>query len=187
VQNTDIITAIDDTACLHLLRLFNEPAGRQKLSDLGLSENLIQNLTWLGLSSIANLLSAVKTAKYFAMTADDIIVSVATDSADLYQTRLSEMEAEAGNYTDSQAEKDLERYLYATGTDYLEELTYPAKKRIHNLKYFTWVEQQGKDVNDLNRLWYDRQLWQDIYDQPDNWDPMIEEFNAKTGLLRQLY
>ena len=120
MQNTDIITAIDDTACLHLLRLFNEPAGRQKLSDLGLSENLIQNLTWLGLSSIANLLSAVKTAKYFEMTADDIIVSVATDSADLYQTRLSEMEAEAGNYTDSQAEKDLERYLYATGTDYLE-------------------------------------------------------------------
>jgi len=183
VQNTDVITAIDDNACLHLLRLFNEPVGLEKLSELRLSPDLRQNLTWLGLSSIANLLSAVKTAKYFEMTSDDIIVSVATDSADMYQSRLVEMNAEAGNYTNSQAEKDLERYLYGAGTDNLEELTYPAKKRIHNLKYFTWVEQQGKDVTDLNRLWYDNQIWQDIFDQPEKWDPMIEAFNAMTGLL----
>ena len=187
VRNTDVVTAIDDNDCLHLFRLFNEPAGRQVLTGKGIDKNVIGSLSWLGISSIANLLSAIKTAKYYEMNADDIILSVATDSAQLYQSRLKEMTAQSGKYQALQAEKDLERYLFAAGTDFLEELNYPAKKRIHNLKYYTWVEQQGKEVADLNRLWYDRGLWDDIFNQSHKWDQMINQFNEMTGLQKTEY
>lgn len=39
--------------------------------------------------------------------------------------------------------------------DNMQELTYADRKRVHNLKYYTWVEQQGKTVEELNALWYD--------------------------------
>jgi hypothetical protein len=184
VRNTDVVTAIDDEDCLRLLRVFNEAEGHRYLAEEGLDKELIKSLPWLGISSIANLLSAIKTAKYYEMTADDLIVTVATDSAEMYQSRLKEMTAQFGDYTLIRAGKDTERFLFASGTDYLKELSYPDKKSIHNLKYYTWVEQQGKSVSDLNRLWYDQHLWPEIFNQHKKWDEMIKEFNEMTGLIK---
>ena len=65
----------------------------------------------------------------------------------------------------------------------MKELTYQDKKTIHNLKYFTWIEQQKKDVSDLNQLWYDRKIWPRVFDQSKKWDELIIEFNAMTGLV----
>jgi len=67
--------------------------------------------------------------------------------------------------------------------DYMLELTYWDKKRIHNLKYFTWVEQIGKDVEELNRQWYDENYWRDKYHSYREWDKLIRQFNQKTGLF----
>jgi cysteine synthase len=63
-------------------------------------------------------------------------------------------------------------------TDYMKELNYLERKSIHNLKYFTWVEQQERTVEDLNQLWYDKNLWKNIYNQVYRWDELIEEFNS---------
>jgi hypothetical protein len=65
----------------------------------------------------------------------------------------------------------------------MEELTYPARKRVHNLKYFTWVEQQGKTYDEIQAQWYQKDYWTSIHDQVDEIDALIEEFNAKVGLL----
>ena len=78
---------------------------------------------------------------------------------------------------------DFESCLGGTSVDYLKELTYPDRKAIHNLKYYTWVEQQEKDIEDLNALWYDRELWPKLFNQPEKWDEMIEEFNQMSGVL----
>lgn len=78
---------------------------------------------------------------------------------------------------------DFERYLAATTVDYLKELSYTDKKAIHNLKYFTWVEQQQKNIADLNQLWNDSEIWHQLFHQVDRWDELITEFNQKTGLL----
>jgi hypothetical protein len=53
------------------------------------------------------------------------------------------------------------------------------------LKYFTWVEQQGKDVEELNRQWYDDDYWREKYHSYKKWDELIREFNQKTGLLEK--
>jgi cysteine synthase len=186
VKNTDMITAIDDEDCMRLLRLFNEDKGREYLVSSGVEKDFADQLHLLGISSISNLLSAIKAAKYYEMTSDDVIFTIATDSADMYGSRVKELREERGDYTTLQAAKDLDRCLHGVDADHTKELGYRDKKAIHNLKYFTWVEQQEKEVEDLNRLWYDRDLWPKIFQQPARWDELITEFNEMTGLLKEL-
>jgi cysteine synthase len=185
VKNTDVVTAIDDEHCMNLFRLFNENTGTDYLKAEGLAEALVDNLPLIGISGIANILSSIKIAKYFELNSDDIIITVATDSAEMYHSRLNELNEQLGPYSLLQAGKDLERYLYGTTTDYMKELTYTEKKTIHNLKYYTWVEQQQKEVNDLNQLWDDRELWTRIFNQYKVWDQLIMEFNEMTGLINK--
>ncbi len=179
VRNTDMVTAIDDEDCMRLFRLFNEPGGHAFLHREGIPEETTGQLHLLGISCIANLLSAIKTAKYFELTSDDIVLTIATDSADLYRSRLDELNSKRGAYTGLQAAKDYEKCLLGTSPDYMKELSYHDKKAIHNLKYFTWVEQQQKDVADLNQLWHDRDIWPALFGQVDRWDELIREFNER--------
>ena len=186
VKNTDMVTAIDDEECMRIFRLFNEKAGREYLRSIGLENTEIDGLSLLGISCIANLLSAIKTAKYYELTDEDVVLSVATDSADLYRSRLAELNEERGRYVERQAIKDFEKCLMGCTTDHMKELNYLDRKAIHNLKYFTWVEQQQKDVEDLNQLWYDRKIWPALFNQVTLWDELIQEFNDRTGVLKEL-
>ncbi len=185
-KNTNAVSAIDDEDPMRLLRLFNDPEGQKYLRSIGFDEELIANLPLMGISSIANLLTAIKTAKYFEMNGDDMIVTIATDSVDMYNSRLKELEEERGEYTAYDAAADFSACLMGQRTDNMREFGYQDQKAIHNLKYFTWVEQQAKDVKDLNTLWYDREIWPKLFTQVKRWDELIKEFNERTGLLKEL-
>jgi len=184
VKNTDAVTAIDDEDPIRLLRLFNENIGQKYLQSYGIHIELIEKLPFLGISGISNVLSAIKTAKYFEMTSDDIIITIATDSAEMYQSRIEELHIERGAYTELQAVKDYEKCLIGQHVGNMRELNYQERRAIHNLKYFTWVEQQAKDVSDLEQLWYDKKIWDTMFNQIYIWDDLINEFNEKTGLLK---
>ena len=185
-KNTDVVTAIDDEDTMRLLRLFNEPEGHKLLIESGVPAEIVGNLHLLGISSISNLLSAIKAAKHFEMTEDDIIFTVATDAAEMYLSRIDEENQAKGAYNKIQAAKDFETCLLAQKTDYLKELSFVDKKTIHNLKYYTWIEQQAKELEDLNQLWSDRKVWDSVFHQVDRWDELINEFNERTGLLKNL-
>ena len=187
VKNTDMVIAIDDDACMNLMRLFNEPAGWNYLRKQGVDDEIISKLPLLGISSIGNLLCAIKFAKYYELTKRDIVMTVWTDSMDLYETRLAEMNQRHGTYSEMEAAKDYHRYLMGESTDHILELTYYDKRRIHNLKYFTWIEQQGKDLSELDAQWRDfPEYWEGIQRQAAEIDGLIERFNERTGLLREL-
>jgi len=186
VKNTDVVTAIDDEDCMRVFRLFNEINGHKYLNSIDIDPALVDKLGQLGISGIGNILSAIKTAKYFELTSDDIIFSIATDSAEMYGSRLAELSDEKGEYTQLQAAKDIEKCLFGTSVAFLKELGYNDRKAIHNLKYFTWVEQQGKEIADLNQLWYDREIWGRLFHQVEKWDEMIEEFNERTGMKKMM-
>lgn len=186
VKNTDVVVAIDDEDCMRILRLFNEKEGKEYLKSSGIDAALVEQLQLLGISGIANMLSAIKTAKLFEMTSDDVVMTIATDSAEMYQSRLDELTAERGSYSNLQAVKDHEKCVLGTRTDYIKDLTYNDRKMIHNLKYFTWVEQQAKEIEDLNQLWYDRELWDRVFHQNEKWDEMINAFNEETGVLKKM-
>jgi len=182
VRNTDMITAIDDENCMRLIRLFNEKEGLKVLIENGVPKNIVDKLDLIGISGVANLLSAIKTAKYYELNKDDVIFTVFTDSMELYGSRLKEMRDYYGEYSREKALIDFERYLKGIKIDYTKELNYYDRKAIHNLKYFTWVEQQGKDSKDLRKLW-DPDFWTEKFSEVDKWDRDIENFNKEVGLL----
>jgi cysteine synthase len=181
-KNTDMVVAIDDNAVVNLSRLFNEPAGRAYLISQGVPEDVVCQLDLLGFSGISNVLSAIKFAKYYELGEDDIVLTVLTDSMELYSSRLHEMHEEFGEYSQTNAAADFARYLHGQSTDNLMELRYTDRKRVHNLKYFTWVEQQGRTYEEIQAQWNDRDYWTDFQSQADEIDALIEEFNAEVGL-----
>ncbi|MCD6423554.1 MAG: pyridoxal-phosphate dependent enzyme [Elusimicrobia bacterium] len=185
LKNMDMVADIDDEKCMRLIRLFNEPAGRKYLKRMKVPAEIVDNLDLFGISSVANLIGSIKMAKYYEMNENDIIFTVATDSMELYQSRLKELHEEHGEYSEVDAAKDFETCLQAIETDHMLELSYWDKKRMHNLKYFTWVEQQGKSVEELNAQWYDEDYWEKRFNSYKEWDKLIEEFNEKTGLLKK--
>jgi hypothetical protein len=101
---------------------------------------------------------------------------------ELYQSRLQEENEAEGDYTTEDAIADYHRYLLGERTDYTLELSHQDKKRIHNLKYYTWVEQQGKTYEEIMEQWESPTYWSDIHGQVGDIDEMITEFNAAVGL-----
>jgi hypothetical protein len=178
-----MVISLDDNVIVSLARLFNEPAGRSYLVDQGVPPDIVDQLDLLGFSGIANLSMAIKFAKYYELDAGDVILTVLTDSMELYQSRLGEMNDEFGEYTELHAAADFARYLHGLSTDHLLELRYTDRRRIHNLKYFTWVEQQGKTYDEIMAQWYEPSYWTDIQDLIPPIDHLIEVFNQRVGLV----
>ena len=185
VRNTDMVIAIDDEDTLRLFRLFNERAGQAYLSKQGLSDTQLAELPLLGISSICNLLAAIKLARWHELGPDDVVMTVFTDSEELYRSRLAEMTAARGPYTELHAARDLDRCLHGQKTDHMRELGYHDRKALHHLKYFTWVEQQGKTSEELRALW-DPAFWEERYAEAAGWDAMIDAFNERTGVLKAM-
>lgn len=181
-KNTDLVVAIDDNAVVNLARLFNEPMGQAYLVSQGVPSALVEQLHLLGFSGISNVLTAIKMAKYYEMGEDDVVLTVLTDSMELYTSRIDEMRAEMGEYRERDAAADFARYLLGQSTDNLLELRYPDRRRVHNLKYYTWVEQQGRTYEEIQAQWYDAGYWTGFQSQADEIDALIEEFNGRVGL-----
>jgi hypothetical protein len=121
-------------------------------------------------------------AKYYELGEHDIVLTILTDSMELYESRLKEMRLEYGDYTETIAAADFARYLLGESTDNMLELTYMDRKRVHNLKYFTWVEQQGKKYSEIQAQWYETDYWSNVQKQVPEIDALIEEFNGDVGI-----
>ncbi|NNC40547.1 MAG: pyridoxal-phosphate dependent enzyme [Acidimicrobiia bacterium] len=182
VRNTDLAIGLDDEATMSIIRLFNEAAGKAYLADQGVSADLIEKLPLLGISGVGNMLSAIKMAKYYEMGANDVLITLGTDSMEMYGSRLGELTAERGEFSALDASASYARYLMGTGIDHVHELSYYERKRIHNLKYYTWVEQQGKTYDEIQAQWYDPEYWTSIQKMADPIDDLIDAFNDRVGL-----
>ena len=186
VKNMDMVAGIDDNPNIRLMRLFNESAGLDYLkNELNIDPVLVEKLNLLGISSIANLMGSIKLAKYYEMDENDVVFSVATDSMEMYQSRLAEENELHGEFTNRDAAVSFDADILGLNIDHMIEMTYYEKKRMHNLKYFTWIEQQGKTVEELNAQWYDENYWKSHYAKIAKWDEKIMEFNERTGLLNE--
>ena len=178
VKNTDMVIGVDDEYAIRLLRLFNEPAGRARLIAGGVPEVLAERLDLLGISGIGNLIAAIKFAKYYELTERDWVVTVFTDSMQLYGSRQAELTESRGPYNEHQAWRDM-GVIEQLGLDHMQELGYYDRKRIHNLKYFTWVEQQGCAIDELNAQWYDPDYWSAALGCGLELDALITDFNRR--------
>ncbi|MGF1668747.1 MAG: pyridoxal-phosphate dependent enzyme [Acidimicrobiia bacterium] len=183
VTNSDDVVAISDRATDSLFALFNTPAGKRRLVDGGVDPEVVGNLRHLGYSSICNMLAAIKVAKHHRLGSDDVIMTVATDGAEMYGSELDPIIARdhGGDFDDRAAAAVHARYLEGVDTDQLLELGEVGRRRIFNLGYYTWVEQQGIpfDVFEARR---DQSWWDSLRPYTDRWDEMITEFNQRTGV-----
>lgn len=183
VRNTDMVIAIDDNDPMNLIRLFNEAAGLELLKEKGVKPELVDKLHLFGISSIANILMSIKMAKYYNLDENDVIVTISTDSMEMYQSRLGEATDKYGTYSATDAAIDYIRLTEGIKIDSMKELTYLDKKAIHHLKYYTWIEQQGKTVEELDAQWFDKNYWKNIHALTPKLDELINKFNEKVGLL----
>jgi len=162
---------------MRVLRLFNENEGYAYLNSQKINLKAMESLSLLGISSIANLLASIKMAKYFELNESDVIFTVFTDSEEMYKSRLEELIAEKGEYKTIDAAKDHSASLLHQNIDFFKELTYYERKAIHNLKYYTWVEQQGKTYEEILELW-NPEYWIELFEnEVEYFDKLIEEFN----------
>ncbi len=183
VRNTDLVAAVDDEQTMQLMRLFNEDEGHECLRREGVDEDTLQSLSLVGISGICNLVASIKAARYYDMDSRDVIFTPLTDAMGLYSSRIHELRDTEGPYTNRLAERHQSRYLQGITTDHLRELTYPDRKALHNFKYFTWVEQQGRSSDELRQLW-DEDFWKEVFSQGvvDEWDRLIDAFNDASGM-----
>ncbi|MCM2315097.1 MAG: pyridoxal-5'-phosphate-dependent protein subunit beta [Thermoanaerobaculia bacterium] len=183
VMNTDYVVAISDRSTDALNALFNTNEGKRYLDGRrGVPAEIVQQLPHMGFSSICNILGAIKVAKYADMGPDDVIVTVATDGAELYATELEKCLARdfAGGFDEVSAGETFGQHMLGTGTDNMLELSLHDRRRIFDLGYYTWVEQQGVSFHDFVER-RDQKFWRNLQHLIPAWDAMIDEFNAKTG------
>jgi len=177
------VTAVSDTVSDGLNFLFNDEAGRNYLiRRKKMDAQLVRMFGEVGISGFANIAAAIKMARHFDYGPNDVIMTVATDSAAMYG---SEREAyRARHYSNGFDEADagelFGRYLGGITDDHMLDLTYVERKRIFNLGYYTWVEQQGVSVEDFDRR-KSQDFWRGLVDTIPAWDRLIEDFNAEAG------
>ncbi len=181
VMNTDVVTAVSDAATDSLGLLFNVGPGRENLSSRrGVGRAFLEQASSLGLSSLCNLLAAIKTAKYYDYGPDDIVMSVATDGAEMYESeRRKAIDARFnGRFDDLAAAEVFGQHLLGCTTDHLIELRESDRHRIFNLGYYTWVEQQKVPLASFEAR-RQQTFWQDLRRIVPRWDAMIAEFNQR--------
>ncbi|HJO91249.1 MAG TPA: pyridoxal-5-phosphate-dependent protein subunit beta, partial [Anaerolineales bacterium] len=143
--------------------------------------DLIERLPLAGISGVGNIISAIKFAKWYELGSQDVVMTVLTDSMELYNSRLIELNSARGKFTVMDAHLAYGKDIIGLTTDYMTELDYYGKKRIHNLKYFTWVEQQGKSYDEIQAQWYEDRYWHNIRQSVEPLDALIEDFNSMSG------
>jgi cysteine synthase len=188
VMNTDVAVAVSDRATDRLGLLFGTELGREHLlRRRGVAADIVAELPSLGLSSICNVLAAIKIAKHFDLGPDDVVATVATDGAAMYgsERELAVAKYFPGGFDELGAAEVFGEHLLGATTDHMRELTYEERKRIFNLGYYTWVEQQGITIEDFEAR-RDQSFWKRQHAQAEVWDELIGEFNARTGVLEAL-
>ena len=183
VMNTDAVTAVSDRDTDALNALFNTDVGRGALARRGVDDAVVDALSSFGLSSICNMVAAIKAARTLGLGPDDVVVTVATDGASMYGTEKDKVLARdfPGGFDDAAAAETYGRSIEGAGTDHFLELGERDRERVFNLGYFTWVEQQGVPLKDFTAR-RSQHFWRALRDQLPLWDSMIEELNARTGI-----
>jgi cysteine synthase len=186
VMNTDVVIGVSDLASDSLNQLFGSNAGRGYLSGRRkIDPDVVGQFDNVGISGFANIVAAIKMAKHFDYGPEDVIMTVATDSAELYgserQTFLARKYPDG--FDEVSAGEIFARHLDGVEDDHLIDLRHLDRKRIFNLGYYTWVEQQGVSVDDFEKR-RDQSFWQSLAQTVPQWDRLIQDFNAETCASR---
>lgn len=182
VMNTDVVCAVSDRATDDLDVVWNTQQGAEYLSRQGVDAATVAALAHFGLSSTCNVLAAIKTAKLLGFGPDDALITVATDGGAMYPSERAKRIATRyrGEYHHTDAAAAYAQHVIGASTDHIVELTEADRRRIFNLGYFTWVEQQGTPFA-LFEQRRNQSFWRGLRRYVGVWDEMIGEFNSRVA------
>jgi len=186
VMNTDVIAAVSDRVTDELDVLFNTAAGHDYLVQRKhIPQEVVDTLPHFGFSAICNTIAAIKTAKLLGLGEDDVLITIATDGADLYPSeRVKTMKKRFNdNFTQVDAAEVFAEHLGTVQTDSMIDCTERDRSRIFNLGYYTWVEQQGTPLSVFEAR-RSQSFWQNLRSHVPTWDAMITEFNARVAATK---
>ena len=186
VMNTDLVVGVSDRGSDALNLLFNDSIGRAYLTQRQkIAPALVNEFVNIGLSGNANIIAAIKIAKRLELGPSDVIVTIATDSATLYDSERKSYLGRTypGGFDEVHAGEIFGHHLQAVADDHVIELTHVDRRRIFNLGYYTWVEQQGVPAADFDRR-VDAAFWTRLQASIPAWDQLIADFNEDTGAMR---
>jgi cysteine synthase len=184
VMNTDVVIGVSDRVSDSLNVLFGTDVGRKYLRDRRkLAASLVAAFDDVGISGFANIVASIKLAKHLDYGPNDVIVTIATDSASLYESERNIFLAKhyAGLFDEVNAGEVFGASLQSVADDHVIELTHATRRRIFNLGYYTWVEQQGISAADFE-VRKDQSFWEGLVADIPAWDRLIEQFNEKAGV-----
>ncbi|NOX61820.1 MAG: pyridoxal-phosphate dependent enzyme [Chloroflexi bacterium] len=152
VLNMDAIMCIDDMDSVRGLQMLVEEPGKKVLAEeYGIPQEKVEKLSSIfGISGVCNVIGAIKTAKYYGYGKGDVIVTILTDAIDRYYSVMDWLTEKEGPMDETEAKIRLESIFHRATTDWVREGSMHARQCWHNLKYYTWVEQQGKSVEELD-------------------------------------
>jgi len=185
VGNTDLVVGVHSEITDSMAILIDTKVGQAYLRERrGVANDLIEKLPVLGYSSIANIMGAIKAARYYGYGPDDVIVTVATDSSKLYESEFDHITDKmfGGRFDSVNAGETFGRAILGASTADVMELGEVEKRRVFNLGYYTWVEQQNITVGEF-RDRRDQEFWQTVRNQLPRWDALISDFNSRSAAL----
>lgn len=178
-MNSDYVVGVSDAATDSLELLFAHEEGRRFLVErAGVPADVVDRLPSFGYSGIANILAAIKVAKYHDLGEDQVIMTVATDNAAMYNSDFPMIleKRYGGRFDEVGAAWAFGQYLRGCGTDHFKELSHKEREGIFNLGYYTWVEQQGVSLEDFTAR-KTQSFWNALRPQVKEWDTLIQQFN----------
>ncbi len=186
VMNTDVVVAVSDRSTDELDVLFNTQAGRAYLREQkNIPADVVDALEHFGLSSICNVIAAIKTAKLLDLGTNDVIITIATDGAAMYPSeRVKTMARRFNNaFSSADAAEVFGDHLGNVGTESMIDCTERDRNRIFNLGYYTWVEQQGTPLSVFETR-RSQSFWRNLRQYLPVWDELTTEFNRRVAAVK---
>jgi len=173
-MNTDGVVLIDDMECKHFLHALTSEEGKKYLKTIMKPEDVDFISDKLGISGIANIIGGIKSAKHYDLQEGENVLVVATDNFDRYHSVMDQMDKDFGEITEAEAKAIHERVFLHQQPSFFFDGDMYNRLRWHNLKYYTWIEQQGKEIDELN-----------AQKHQDYWIKKTEEVEVINGLIKK--
>ncbi len=178
VTNMDAIMCIDDSQCLKGLELLTDETGRRTLEDqCGISPGKVSAMARIfGISGICNVLGAIKAARHYGLGPSATILTICTDDVGRYRSVMLLAKERFGLMDESEATARV-RIFHEQDTGWIRNGDPDHRRQWHNLKYYTWVEQQGKSVAELDAQ-LDEEWWLAEQDRVSGIDDDIRKIRS---------
>ncbi len=178
VMNMDAVVLVDDMDSKKGLQLLVDETGKAYLKEI-MGEEVVEYLAdKFGISGIANIIGSIKMAKYYNLKEGDNIITIATDAIDRYWSVMKQLDEQFGKMDRAEAKSRHERIFLGQELSGIFEEDKWTRERWHNLKYYTWVEQQGKTVEELNAQ-KEQDYWIEKQKEIEKIDELLKEYREK--------